>query len=68
MSRPDPWTVPTWESAKVDPEGIPVQVILRVEQMDAFRAWCEACGLRIVPVPVDDDLATFTTRQAEALL
>lgn len=64
----DPWTVPTWEFAKADRDATPVQVILRVEQMDAFRAWVEALGLRIVPVPVDDDLATFTTRQAEALL
>ena len=31
MSRPDPWTVPTWEGAK-NAEGIPVQVVLAIEQ------------------------------------
>ena len=61
MIRHDPWTIPDWESAKADRNSTPVQVILRVEQMDGFREWAEALGLRIVAVPVGDDLATFTT-------
>ncbi len=66
MMRHDPWTVPGWETAKADRNCTPVQVILRVEHMNAFREWAKALGLRIVSVPVGDDLATFTTTPREA--
>ena len=39
MMRHDPWTIPGWDTAKADRNSTRVQMILRVEQMDASREW-----------------------------